>query len=196
MYATHDSVFKAEHPSSRLTSPRIPLRGRDLRFHAGRPLRRALLHGGRFFPTLWFERTSDTPSPRGHSLEHRAQPRRTSTRCPAIGPLAMRPKPRRTGRTRWSRRLPQPRVNVVEIGTPEVPSTPVPFPPTDGSAGAVDPVVRKRTQHVDGFESFCSVNRPRAHPRAFALLPVPDPAGPFSARSLHAHPPGEPDVVS
>lgn len=55
----------------------------------------------------------------------------------------------------------RPSVNLIDIDTPEVPSTLVPFPSTDDSAGAVYPLVRKRTQTVDGFESFCSVNRPR-----------------------------------
>jgi hypothetical protein len=43
----------------------LPTRLRDIRFHAGLPLRRALLHDGRLFPPLRFERTSGTPSPRG-----------------------------------------------------------------------------------------------------------------------------------
>lgn len=46
---------------------------------------------------LRLERTSDTSSPRGHSLEHRMQPRRTRTRCPAIGPLRGDKMPRSLG---------------------------------------------------------------------------------------------------
>lgn len=149
----YDRCMQLTIPFSKLSTPRLGSLRRASLARSRPPVSRRTAASASspphrsFLPGASVERTSDTPSPSGHSREHRAQFPKDVHTVSGDRPASGAAKPRSHGvEPVGLDALPRPSVNLVELDTPEVPSTLVPFPPTDDSDGAADPVVRKRTQ--------------------------------------------------
>lgn len=141
------------------------------------------------------ERASDASSPCGLASEHPTLPSAALVRalgaarslgplrrraCPKTARGVQRPARRRATEVALARVSPvgrgvfvRPRVSLAGRRTPEAPSAPV-VCAADRRLGQGCRAASATGLVLDDFESLCSVNRPRAHPRASAprLLPT------------------------